>query len=174
MGVAYAWEKMSVALDALAVAPEALPARLKHALFPHFMNALHDAEQVEYLPAELLGAMRAVRFIFQRYRSALQSQPLRVLDRAGKRGGVHLRRSRTREAKHHGADCKVPANKDSAVHDSPRIDRRVPLPLADQRRELMKRHKRTAAIFRYELPGACDWCVFARNHMPAAKVVSST
>jgi len=28
------------------MAPEALPARLKHALFPHFMNALHDAELV--------------------------------------------------------------------------------------------------------------------------------
>ena len=61
MGIAYAWEKMSQALDALAVAPEALPARLKHALVPHFMNALHDAEQVEDLPAELLGAMRGVR-----------------------------------------------------------------------------------------------------------------
>jgi len=46
MGVAYAWEKMSRALDSLAMAPEALPARLKHALFPHFMNALHDAELV--------------------------------------------------------------------------------------------------------------------------------
>ena|SRR5271165_6829649 len=61
MGIAYAWEKMSLALDALAVAPEALPLRLKHALFPYLMNALHDAEQVEYLPAELLDSMRRIR-----------------------------------------------------------------------------------------------------------------
>lgn len=60
MGIAYAWEKMSKALDSLAMAPEALPARLKHALFPHFMNALHDAELVHYLPPELLEAMRHV------------------------------------------------------------------------------------------------------------------
>jgi len=42
------------------MAPEALPARLKHALFPHFMNALHDAELVHYLPPELLESMRRV------------------------------------------------------------------------------------------------------------------
>jgi len=61
MGIAYAWEKMATALDALAIAPEALPERLKHALFPHFMSALHDAEMVHYLPPELLESMRAVR-----------------------------------------------------------------------------------------------------------------
>jgi hypothetical protein len=61
MGIAYAWDKMSRALDALAMAPEALPDRLTHALFPHFMNALNDAELVSYLPLDLLGAMRRVR-----------------------------------------------------------------------------------------------------------------
>jgi len=61
MGIAYAWEKMSLALDALAVAPEALPLRLRHALFPYVLNALHDAEQVEYLPAELLDSLRRIR-----------------------------------------------------------------------------------------------------------------
>jgi len=52
---------MSNAVDALATAPEALPARLKHAPFPHFMNALYDAELVPYLPPDLLEAMRRVR-----------------------------------------------------------------------------------------------------------------
>jgi hypothetical protein len=60
MGIAFAWDKMSKALDSLATAPEALPARLKHALFPHFMSALYDAEQVQYLPVELLETMRRV------------------------------------------------------------------------------------------------------------------
>ena len=61
MGIAYAWEQMSRALESLATAPEALPARLRHALFPHFMSALNDAEQVSYLPPELLDSMRSVR-----------------------------------------------------------------------------------------------------------------
>lgn len=61
MGMAYAWEKMSMALDSLATAPEPLPERLKHGLIPHFLSALHDAEQVHYLPPELLESMRTVR-----------------------------------------------------------------------------------------------------------------
>ena len=61
MGIAYAWEKMSMAVDALATAPEALPARLEHALFPHFLSALDDAEQGGYMPEELLAQMRRVR-----------------------------------------------------------------------------------------------------------------
>ena len=61
MGISYAWDKMSRALDALATAPEALPDRLRHALFPHFMNALNDAELVNYLPPDVLGAMRRIR-----------------------------------------------------------------------------------------------------------------
>jgi len=61
MGIAYAWEKVSLALDALATGPEPLPDRLKHGLIPHFTSALHDAEQVHYLPPGLLEAMRSVR-----------------------------------------------------------------------------------------------------------------
>src|ERR1700692_1066799 len=45
----------------------------------------------------------------------------------------------------------------------------VPLPLADQRQELKKRHNTHSGRLWIWLPREfCCWCVFAENHMPAA------
>jgi hypothetical protein len=59
MGIAYAWERMSAALDLLAAAPEPLPERLMHPV-PHLVDALRDAEQSRYLPVPVLESLRHV------------------------------------------------------------------------------------------------------------------
>jgi hypothetical protein len=59
MGIAYAWERMSTALDLLATAPESLPERLEHPV-PHLVDALRDAEQSRYLPTPVLESLRRV------------------------------------------------------------------------------------------------------------------
>ena len=59
MGIAYAWERISTALDLLATSPESLPERLIHPV-PHLVDALRDAEESRYLPVPVLESLQRV------------------------------------------------------------------------------------------------------------------
>ena len=60
MGIGYAREKMGVAIRYLAASPDSLDRRLYKAMALSMTHGVSDAQQGDYLPAELLERMNSL------------------------------------------------------------------------------------------------------------------